>query len=55
LFFETNLKKNILTPGNKLFLTKEEKKEKKEKKNRQTYTPCLNSQSVEMSKMRMKV
>jgi len=47
LFFETNLEKNIWTPYNKLFWPKEErKKNKKTKKLLQSYTPCLNSQSV---------
>jgi len=49
LFFETNLEKNILTPYNKLFCPKEERKNKQKKQTKkllQSYTPCLNSQSV---------
>jgi len=45
LFFETNLEKNILTPDNKLFSAKNKEK-KKRKKILQSYTPCLDSQSV---------
>jgi len=43
-FFETNLEKNILTPDNKLFSAKQEEK----KNNLQSYTLCLNSQSVKI-------
>jgi len=44
LFFETNLEKNSLTPDNKRFSAK--KRKKKNKKLLQSYTPCLESQSV---------
>jgi len=41
-FFAMNLEKDISTPENQLFFRKPNKK----KKNMQSYTPCLNSQSV---------
>jgi len=52
-FVAKNLEKNILTPENQLFSANQERKKKKEKKPekknfRQSYTPCLNSQSVKI-------
>jgi len=48
LFFEMNLEKNILTPDNKLFSSKQERRKKNLKKLVQRYTPCPNSQSVKI-------
>jgi len=43
-----NLEKNILTPDNKLFSSKQERRKKNLKKLVQRYTPCPNSQSVKI-------
>jgi len=49
LLFATNLEKNISTPENQLFnQTKKEEKNEEKKNLLQSYTPCLNSQSVKM-------
>jgi len=48
LFFETNLEEKKSTPNYKLFL--QNKIKRKEKKLLQSYTPCINSQSVKNKK-----
>jgi len=40
-FFETNLEKNILTPDNKLFLTKEYRKNRIKKRKKKNFCKAI--------------